>query len=60
MTDRILLKPREVAEQLSVSAKTVYRLMDQGEIRRVKVGHSWRVPVAAVTDYIRRLEKRVA
>lgn len=39
----------EVAEQLRVSASTIYRLVNAGQFPAIRVGNSIRVPVAAVT-----------
>jgi excisionase family DNA binding protein len=49
---RVLLRPEEVAEALSVSRSTVFLLMRAGELRSVKIGKSRRVPVDAVTEYV--------
>lgn len=49
-----LLKVSEVAARFRVSKMTVYRLVHSGQIRSVKIGNSFRIPVSAVEDYIRR------
>lgn len=49
-----LLRVREVAEALSVSNMTVYRLIHDGEIRAFRVGHGWRVPEADLQAYLAR------
>ena len=40
----IMLRPREVAELLSLSRSEVYRLIERGEIPAVRIGSSVRVP----------------
>jgi excisionase family DNA binding protein len=50
--DRVLLRPEEVAEALSIGRSTVFALMRSGELRSVKIGKSRRVPVDAVTEYV--------
>jgi excisionase family DNA binding protein len=50
--DRVLLRPEEVAQALSIGRSTVFALMRSGELRSVKIGKSRRVPVDAVTDYV--------
>jgi excisionase family DNA binding protein len=49
---RVLLRPEEVAEALSIGRSTVFHLMRSGELRSVKIGKSRRVPVDAVTEYV--------
>lgn len=39
---RELMTLEEVARYLHVGKKTVYRLLEQGEIPAVKIGHQWR------------------
>lgn len=53
-SDSRLLRVREVAEALSVSNMTVYRLIRDGEIRAFRVGHGWRVPEADLQEYLAR------
>ena len=43
----------EVASMMRVSKMTVYRLVHAGELSAVRVGRSFRVPEAAVHDYLR-------
>ena len=42
----------EVASMMRVSKMTVYRLVHAGELSAVRVGRSFRVPEAAVRDYL--------
>jgi excisionase family DNA binding protein len=44
----------EVATIMRVSKMTVYRLVHNGELPAVRVGRSFRVPEAAVHDYLRQ------
>lgn len=43
----------EVADAMRVSKMTVYRLVHGGTLQAVRVGRSFRVPAAAVEDYLR-------
>ncbi|WP_026416370.1 helix-turn-helix domain-containing protein [Actinomadura oligospora] len=43
----------EVAAVMRVSKMTVYRLAHAGELPSIRVGRSFRVPAAAVYDYLR-------
>lgn len=49
---RLLLRPEEVAQALSVGRTTVFELMRSGELRSVKIGKSRRIPTEAVREYL--------
>ncbi len=49
---RLLLRPEEAAEALSVSRTTLYGLLASGAIRSVKVGGLRRIPVEALENYV--------
>ncbi|MCL2802672.1 MAG: helix-turn-helix domain-containing protein [Micrococcales bacterium] len=42
----------EVAETMRVSGMTIYRLIRAGELRALRVGHSYRVPEEALNEYL--------
>jgi len=46
-----LLTPRAAAAALSVSTKTIQRMVRDGRLRTVQVGRHWRVPLAEVRRY---------
>jgi len=48
----ILLTPAEVAELVRVSVKTVYRALWTKELKGVKIRGQWRIPEAAVWEWI--------
>ena len=48
------LKVTEVAALLRVSRMSVYRLIHAGELEAVRFGRNFRVPEAAVDEYLRR------
>jgi excisionase family DNA binding protein len=50
----------EVAQRLSVSQSTVYRMLDSGQLQGVRAGRLWRVPVAALDEYLRSPAVRTA
>ncbi|WP_026819577.1 helix-turn-helix domain-containing protein [Arthrobacter castelli] len=52
-SDVRFLTVSEVAEVMRVSKMTVYRLIHSGEMPAVQFGRSYRVPEAAVTDYLK-------
>ena len=49
-----ILTADEVANQLRVSLRTVYRLIDNGQIEAFRVGGQWRITRVAITEYMRR------
>ena len=50
----------EVAAIMRVSKMTVYRLLHGGDLAAVRVGRSFRVPEAAVRDYLAGARTHVA
>jgi excisionase family DNA binding protein len=48
-----LLKPEEAAKVLAIGRTKVYDLLARGELPRVKVGASVRVPRHALMDWIK-------
>ena len=42
----------QVAEQLKVHMRTVYRLLEAGEIQGVKVGRQWRITPEALNAFL--------
>ena len=54
--ERLLLDYKEVALLLDVSLRTVYRLVDMGELQAVKVRGSVRLTVSDVVAYFERLK----
>ncbi len=37
---------REAADYLRISARTVYRLIESGQIGAVRIGKQWRIPAS--------------
>lgn len=54
--DRLLTIP-QVASQLRVSERTVYRLISSGDLRPLKVRGATRVHPAQIRAYLRRAGK---
>ncbi len=48
------LTPAEVAEELRVSAMTVYRLIKSGELRAARIGKSYRISEEDVDAYLQQ------
>ena len=55
---RLAVDLREAGEMMSVSGKTVKRLILRGELKGLKVGAQWRVRIAAIKEYLDRGEQR--
>jgi excisionase family DNA binding protein len=49
-----LLTPSEVAVELRVSAPTVYRLIDRGQLRAARIGGQLRIERTAVEALLTR------
>ncbi len=49
-----LMTPREAAEFLRISLRTLYRLLQQGDVEGTKVGGQWRIPRDELESYVRR------
>lgn len=47
-----MLNPKQVAEYLQLSQRTIYRLLERGAIPAVKVGGQWRFRKAAVDAWL--------
>lgn len=58
--DSLLLSIEQVARALSCSVRTVENLIRRRELSSIRVGRLRRVPRAAITDYIARLEREQA
>lgn len=54
-----LLEVSAVARRLSVSASTVYRLIDEGELEAVRIRRSVRVPDLCLRRYMERAASRL-
>ena len=53
ITSPQLVKVAQAAQTLGVSTKTIYRLVELGELDSVRVGaHALRIPLSAIVAYI--------
>jgi excisionase family DNA binding protein len=52
--EKLLYTLAEVAEQLSLSERSVWSLCHSGQLSRVKIGRSIRVPAESIKDFIAR------
>jgi len=48
-----MLTVAEVAEILRVSERTIYNLLEAGDLRGVRVGRSWRMQKEALEEFIK-------
>jgi len=58
--DPLLLTPEEAATVLRIGRTAVFALMRSERLESVKVGSSRRVPVAALTRFVERLQDEAA
>ena len=49
----VAIKVADVAGRLGVNPKTVYRMLETGQLRGVRAGRLWRVPADALDEYLR-------
>ncbi len=49
-----LLTVKEVAQILRISQPTVLRMIDDGELRALRVRHQWRIRRSDLDDYLQR------
>lgn len=42
----------ELLEILSIGRNSAYRLLKTGEIKSIKIGHTYRIPILSVKEYI--------
>ena len=48
----VVLTPAEAMDILGVGKNTMYRLLNSGKLRGVRVGRSWRISVEALSTYV--------
>ena len=56
--DRLLFKPRTVAEMLDIAPATLYHLVASGELPSVRIGKAIRISKEAIDRWIREQEER--
>lgn len=42
----------ELLDILLIGRNTAYRLLKSGEIKAIKIGHTYRIPILSVKEYI--------
>jgi excisionase family DNA binding protein len=55
--DKLLLTPEEAADALSIGRSKLYELLAQGLIGSIRVGACRRIPVAAIIEFVGRLQE---
>lgn len=53
--EKLLVTPEEAAEMLGVSRSRIFDLTRSRELMSVQIGHSRRIPLAALREYVERL-----
>lgn len=54
---RLLVTIKEAAAMLSVGVVTLYKLLNRGEIKAIKLDHGRRVVVASLHEYVARQQQ---
>ena len=49
----------EVADYFAISVRTVYRLIDEGDLKRTKIRGCLRIPVWEIERYEKELEREM-
>ena len=49
---RLLLSPEEAGNRMQLSRATIYRMLERGELRSIKIGAVRRIPVRELEAYI--------
>ena len=57
--DKLLLKPEEAADVLSIGRSKVYELIGTGELASVRIGACRRVPTEALVEFVTQLRSSV-
>lgn len=55
MMNKLLLKPAEAAEMLGIGRTKLFELLASGALESVCIGHSRRIPLDALDDYLTSL-----
>jgi len=50
--ERLLLRPQEAAELMGIGRSKVYELLSDGTLPSVRVGHSVRVPLEGLRQWV--------
>ena len=52
--EKMLLKPQEAQEVLGLGRSRVYEMLATGELPSIRIGHSIRIPVKALDEWIEK------
>lgn len=52
------LTPGEIAKELKVSERSVYRWIDSGELKAVKLGRIWRIAKEDFDEFIQNKKEK--
>ena len=47
-----IITVQEMMETLYIGKNTAYQLLNDGEVRAFRIGNTWKIPRAAIDDYI--------
>lgn len=52
------LNMKQVEELLGISERTIYRIMQKGDLKGFKTGRAWRFEESDIEDYIKRQREK--
>ncbi len=52
--DKMLLKPHEAQQTLGIGRSRVYEMLATGELPSIRIGHSIRIPVKALEEWVEK------
>ena len=47
-----LITPEEAADMLGCGMNSIYKLLNSGKIKAMRIGRHWKIPKRAVQEYI--------
>lgn len=50
--DYYILTPEDVMEELCIGRNAVYKLLDSGELKALRVGRKWKIPRKELNAFI--------
>lgn len=48
----IVLTPAEAMDILGVGKNTIYRMLEEGRLKGVRIGRCWRIPMSALEEFM--------
>ena len=55
-----LITPEEAAQMLGCGMNTIYKILNSGKLKAMRIGRVWKIPKRAVQEYIMTESKMTA